>query len=173
MEPTGNARAYTFSDEPLVRMRNTAIRPGTGKLEDMIGSIDHGYCLKRTVRRTPPASSCSLLCGKFRSCEPQLRLASSFRPFPAGLRKVVARLHPHPVVRSAPTDVLQRKRHVRRQPRFTFSRRDSVPRSECRRSAVPVTFQPISSMICRSVRQEETDSGWFGRNGKITVNTTR
>ena len=26
--PTGNARAYTFNDEPLVRMRNTAIRPG-------------------------------------------------------------------------------------------------------------------------------------------------
>ena len=47
VEPTGNARAYTFSDEPLVRMRNTAIKPGTDKLEDMIASIDHGYYLKR------------------------------------------------------------------------------------------------------------------------------
>ena len=27
-EPTGNARAFTFSDEPIVRMRNTAIAPG-------------------------------------------------------------------------------------------------------------------------------------------------
>ena len=48
VEPTGNARAYTFSDEPLVRMRNTAINPGTDKLEDMIASIDHGYYLKRS-----------------------------------------------------------------------------------------------------------------------------
>lgn len=41
--PVGNARAYTFSDEPLVRMRNTAILPGTDKLEDMIASVDDGY----------------------------------------------------------------------------------------------------------------------------------
>jgi len=47
VEPTGNARASTFSDEPLVRMRNTAIRPGTDKLHDMIGSIDRGYYLSR------------------------------------------------------------------------------------------------------------------------------
>lgn len=42
---TGNARAYQFYDEPLIRMRNTAIMPGTSKLEDMIASIDHGYYL--------------------------------------------------------------------------------------------------------------------------------
>jgi TldD protein len=42
-EPTGNARAYAFSDEPLIRMRNTAILPGESKLEDMISSIDDGY----------------------------------------------------------------------------------------------------------------------------------
>jgi len=46
-EPTGNARAYEFSDEPLVRMRNTAILPGTDKIEDMIASIDDGYYLMR------------------------------------------------------------------------------------------------------------------------------
>lgn len=40
---TGNARAYLFSDEPLVRMRNTAILPGKDKLEDMISSVDDGY----------------------------------------------------------------------------------------------------------------------------------
>ncbi len=45
MEPRGNARAWMFSDEPLIRMRNTAIHPGKDKLEDMIASIDDGYYL--------------------------------------------------------------------------------------------------------------------------------
>ena len=45
MTPTGNARAYLFSDEPLIRMRNTAVLPGTSKLDDMIASIDDGYYL--------------------------------------------------------------------------------------------------------------------------------
>ena len=57
VEPTGNARAYTFSDEPLVRMRNTAIRPGTDKLEDMIASIDHGYYLKRSTNGQADSTS--------------------------------------------------------------------------------------------------------------------
>lgn len=48
MSPCGNARAYGFSDEPLIRMRNTAILPGTDKLEDMIASIDNGYYLTKT-----------------------------------------------------------------------------------------------------------------------------
>ena len=48
MTPTGNARAYLFSDEPLIRMRNTAVLPGTSKLEDMIASIDDGYYLTDT-----------------------------------------------------------------------------------------------------------------------------
>jgi len=47
-EVTGNARAYGFSDEPLVRMRNTAIMPGKSKLEDMIASIDDGYYLMKS-----------------------------------------------------------------------------------------------------------------------------
>ncbi|NJN51239.1 MAG: TldD/PmbA family protein [Gammaproteobacteria bacterium] len=42
---TGNARAYQFFDEPLIRMRNTAILPGTDKLERMIASIEDGYYL--------------------------------------------------------------------------------------------------------------------------------
>lgn len=45
MKPAGNARAWEFSDEPLIRMRNTAVLPGTDKLEDMIASIDDGYYL--------------------------------------------------------------------------------------------------------------------------------
>ena len=48
MVPTGNARAYLFSDEPLIRMRNTAVLPGKSKLEDMIASIDDGYYLTDT-----------------------------------------------------------------------------------------------------------------------------
>jgi len=47
-EPMGNARAFTFSDEPLIRMRNTAILPGASKLEDMIAGIDDGYYLVKT-----------------------------------------------------------------------------------------------------------------------------
>lgn len=45
--PTGNARAYRFSDEPIIRMRNTAILPGNSKLEDMIASVDDGYYLMK------------------------------------------------------------------------------------------------------------------------------
>lgn len=45
--PTGNARAFRFSDEPLIRMRNTAILPGKSKLDDMIASVDDGYYLMK------------------------------------------------------------------------------------------------------------------------------
>ncbi|MCR4421208.1 MAG: TldD/PmbA family protein [Exilispira sp.] len=40
---TGNARAYLYNDEPIVRMRNTAILPGKNKIGQMISSIDDGY----------------------------------------------------------------------------------------------------------------------------------
>ena len=46
--PTGNARAYAFSDEPLIRMRNTAIEPGSSTLKEMIAAIDDGYYLMRS-----------------------------------------------------------------------------------------------------------------------------
>jgi TldD protein len=45
VEPCGNARAWEFSDEPLIRMRNTAILPGNDNLEDMISSVEDGYYL--------------------------------------------------------------------------------------------------------------------------------
>ncbi len=48
VEPTGNARAYGFSDEPLIRMRNTAILPGESRLDDMIASLDDGYYFLRS-----------------------------------------------------------------------------------------------------------------------------
>lgn len=44
--PTGNARAWEFDDEPLIRMRNTYIAPGTSSLEEMIAAIDDGYLLE-------------------------------------------------------------------------------------------------------------------------------
>ena len=47
-KPQGNARAWQFSDEPLIRMRNTAIHPGKDKLDDMIASVDDGYYLLHT-----------------------------------------------------------------------------------------------------------------------------
>lgn len=43
--PAGNARAFAYSDEPLVRMRNTAVHPGDSSVEDMIASIEDGYYL--------------------------------------------------------------------------------------------------------------------------------
>jgi TldD protein len=49
VEPAGNARAFSFADEPLVRMRNTAIAAGADKLEDMIGAVERGYYLKRAT----------------------------------------------------------------------------------------------------------------------------
>jgi len=45
VKPQGNARGFLFSDEPLIRMRNTAVIPGKSKLEDMIASVDDGYYL--------------------------------------------------------------------------------------------------------------------------------
>ena len=43
VEPAGNARAWVFNDEPLIRMRNTYIEPGQDRLDDMIAGIEDGY----------------------------------------------------------------------------------------------------------------------------------
>ncbi len=48
MKPKGNARAYAFSDEPLIRMRNTAILPGKSTLDEIISSVEDGYYLVDT-----------------------------------------------------------------------------------------------------------------------------
>ena len=45
MAPKGNARAWTFSDEPLIRMRNTCILPGKNTVEELIESVEDGYYL--------------------------------------------------------------------------------------------------------------------------------
>jgi TldD protein len=43
---TGNARAFTYSDEPLIRMRNTYIEPRSDTLDEMIKETKHGYLVK-------------------------------------------------------------------------------------------------------------------------------
>ena len=43
--PTGNARAFEFDDEPLVRMRNTYIEPGATPLAQMINETADGWLL--------------------------------------------------------------------------------------------------------------------------------
>ncbi|MCL1884991.1 MAG: TldD/PmbA family protein [Defluviitaleaceae bacterium] len=48
VKPQGNARAFEFSDEPLIRMRNTVIHPGKDKFDDLIASVDDGYFLVKT-----------------------------------------------------------------------------------------------------------------------------
>ena len=48
VEPCGNARGWEFSDEPLIRMRNTVVLPGKDTLDDMIASVDDGYYLLAT-----------------------------------------------------------------------------------------------------------------------------
>jgi TldD protein len=45
VEPTGNARAWEYSDRPLIRMRNTYLEPGEVSLEEMIASTPDGYLL--------------------------------------------------------------------------------------------------------------------------------
>ncbi|MEM2920375.1 MAG: TldD/PmbA family protein [Candidatus Nitrosocaldus sp.] len=46
VEPTGNARAFEYNDEPLIRMRNTYIEPRDYSLDEMIKEVNHGYMLK-------------------------------------------------------------------------------------------------------------------------------
>lgn len=55
--PTGNARANNYVDEPLIRMRNTAILPGNDDLEEMIASVDDGFYLLRTSNGQADATS--------------------------------------------------------------------------------------------------------------------
>jgi TldD protein len=46
VEPTGNARAFEYSDEPIIRMRNTYIEPGISSKGEIIAGIKHGYYLQ-------------------------------------------------------------------------------------------------------------------------------
>jgi TldD protein len=44
--PTGNARAYEYSDEPIIRMRNTYIEPGKMSLAELLASTDRALLLE-------------------------------------------------------------------------------------------------------------------------------
>ena len=46
MAPTGNARAWEYADEPLIRMRNTYIEPGAQSVEELIGGVRDGYLVE-------------------------------------------------------------------------------------------------------------------------------
>jgi TldD protein len=48
LPPSGNARAYGPDDEPLVRMRNTAVLPGASSLAELIEGVEDGYLLLDT-----------------------------------------------------------------------------------------------------------------------------
>ena len=62
----------------------------------------------------------------------------------------MVRLHPHPVLGGAPRPISSNASAiVADTPALPFSRRKSVPRSQPRRAAVSVTFQPRSSMLSR------------------------
>ena len=45
-EPTGNARAWEYDDEPIIRMRNTCIAPNTHNLDEIIADTREGYLLE-------------------------------------------------------------------------------------------------------------------------------
>ncbi len=45
MQPAGNARGWTFADEPIIRMRNTCILPGKNTVDELIASVEDGYYL--------------------------------------------------------------------------------------------------------------------------------
>ena len=45
VEPTGNARAWEYADQPLIRMRNTYIEPGDQSLDEIIASTADGFFL--------------------------------------------------------------------------------------------------------------------------------
>lgn len=44
--PTGNARAFEYSNEPIIRMRNTYIEPGESSRDELIAEVEDGYLLK-------------------------------------------------------------------------------------------------------------------------------
>jgi len=49
VEPTGNARAFEYSDEPIIRMRNTYIEPVDWNFEEMVEDMREGYLIKNPL----------------------------------------------------------------------------------------------------------------------------
>jgi TldD protein len=46
VESTGSARAFEYTDEPIIRMRNTYIEAGNYDDDEIIREVKHGYLLK-------------------------------------------------------------------------------------------------------------------------------
>jgi TldD protein len=57
VEATGNARAFTFMDEPIVRMRNTYIESGDMSMEELYESIGDGFLLRSLQNGQADSSS--------------------------------------------------------------------------------------------------------------------
>jgi TldD protein len=57
VEATGNARAYTFIDEPIVRMRNTYIESGDLSMEELYEAVGKGYLLRSLQNGQADSSS--------------------------------------------------------------------------------------------------------------------
>jgi TldD protein len=57
VEATGNSRAYTFMDEPIVRMRNTYIEAGEMSLEELYEAIGDGFFLRSLQNGQADSSS--------------------------------------------------------------------------------------------------------------------
>ena len=57
VEPTGNARAYTFMDEPIPRMRNTYIEAGELSMDELYEAIGDGFFLRSLQNGQADSSS--------------------------------------------------------------------------------------------------------------------
>jgi TldD protein len=44
--PTGNARAWLYRDEPIIRMRNTYLEPGEGSFDEMVAGVANGFLMR-------------------------------------------------------------------------------------------------------------------------------
>ncbi len=61
--PTGNARAFVYSDDPIIRMRNTYIEPGDTTFDGLIGGIASGYYLRGLGMRGQADSNAEFMFG--------------------------------------------------------------------------------------------------------------
>jgi TldD protein len=57
VKATGNARAFTFMDEPIVRMRNTYIESGDMSMEELYEAIGNGFMLSSLQNGQADSSS--------------------------------------------------------------------------------------------------------------------
>ncbi len=61
--PTGNARAFLYSDEPIIRMTNTYIERGETPVDEMLAGIESGYYLRGFAMSGQADSSAEFMFG--------------------------------------------------------------------------------------------------------------